>query len=94
MDAINKWNTLHKGEKRNHEIVLELNQTNKAIRIADSGIGFNPEKVSILLAPNETDKDGDETQIGEKGVGLKFAIFPQTNSHLKQNPSLELTVAK
>lgn len=83
VDAINKWNGRNKGKKRVHEIILEINQIGKSIRITDSGIGFDPNKVAILLAPNETDKDDDETQIGEKGVGLKFAIFSSNKFTLK-----------
>lgn len=88
VDAINRWNNLHKGQKRNHEILLEINQNNRSIRIVDSGIGFDPAKVATLLAPNETDKEGDESQIGEKGVGLKFAIF--TSNNFKINTKSEL----
>ncbi|AEH01414.1 ATP-binding protein [Lacinutrix sp. 5H-3-7-4] len=56
-------------------ISLEIDSINRSIIIQDNGIGINPERLPILLAPFSTDKENDETSIGEKGVGLTFVLF-------------------
>ena len=75
VDAINRWNKENKGSSRDHFIVVEIDQKRGSVTIVDSGCGIDPRAMPQLLAPNETDKEGDEDLIGEKGVGLKFAIF-------------------
>lgn len=74
VDAIKKWEKKNPGIDKKHEITIVINQKERSIRIIDNGVGFDPEKVASLLAPNETDKDEDDL-IGEKGVGLTFVIF-------------------
>lgn len=74
VDAIKKWEKENPDIDKKHEITIEINQKERSIRIIDNGVGFDPEKVASLLAPNETDKDEDDL-IGEKGVGLTFVIF-------------------
>ncbi|WP_281989326.1 ATP-binding protein [Aquimarina aggregata] len=69
VDAIRKKNPL-KGL-----ISLEIDSINRSITIQDNGIGINPDRLPILLAPFSTDKENDETSIGEKGVGLTFVLF-------------------
>ena len=75
VDAIKKWNNINKKLERKHFINIEIDQKNKTIVIEDSGCGIDPKDMPDLLAPNETDKMNDTETIGEKGVGLKFAIF-------------------
>jgi molecular chaperone HtpG len=83
IDAIYKWNTLFGGEgdglfdaeKKKHNITLTLDRNSRSIEILDSGVGFDPETAPTMLAPNNGDKDDDSDLIGEKGVGLTFAIF-------------------
>ncbi len=57
------------------KIELHIDCQQHAISIRDNGCGIAPEKLIELLRPFSTDKSDDENQIGEKGVGLKFAYF-------------------
>ena len=75
VDAIKLWNLKNKDKSRPHEILIEVNQKSRSIIIKDTGIGIDPKKAPSLLGPDGTDKDEEEDQIGEKGVGLTFALF-------------------
>lgn len=59
----------------NHRIDITIDRKRRAIRVADTGTGFDPEKFADLLAPGGTDKSGGYDQIGEKGVGLTYTVF-------------------
>ncbi|MDO4270649.1 MAG: ATP-binding protein [Eubacteriales bacterium] len=73
VDAINRAADFTQGE-----IDLYIDCRRKEISIRDNGCGIAPEKLVELLRPFSTDKLEDESQIGEKGVGLKFAYFQST----------------
>jgi molecular chaperone HtpG len=95
IDAINKWNTLYSGglfddHRKQHYIELSVNRHNRSIEIKDSGIGFDPSNAAEMLAPNNGDKDSDPDLIGEKGVGLTFAIF-SSNSFVLETKSVKGT---
>lgn len=76
VDSIKEWNDEYQGGyDRNHEIQVTIDRAEKSIKIEDTGIGIRPSKAPELLAPNQTDKDGNPITIGEKGVGLTFCIF-------------------
>lgn len=75
VDAISRWQDENKESSRNHFIKIQIDQKKKSIRFEDSGCGIDPRRMPQLLAPNETDKEAAQGLIGEKGVGLKFAIF-------------------
>lgn len=74
-DSINKYIKTYGDEIKNHKINIEINSIDRSIRVKDTGMGIESRKVKLLLAPNSTDKDNDEGMIGEKGVGLTYAIF-------------------
>ena len=65
-------------ETNGGEISLHIDCQKKEISIKDNGCGIKADKLIELLRPFSTDKADDETQIGEKGVGLKFAYFQST----------------
>lgn len=64
-------------------IELMVDCQNKIIGIKDNGIGIESDDILSLLALFGTNKKGQETSVGEKGVGLKFAIFSCNNFSLK-----------
>lgn len=72
VDAINET------KKKNGKIIIEVNCQNNSITVEDNGIGIEEEILPDLLRPFSTNKENKEGAIGEKGVGLTFAIF-QTN---------------
>lgn len=57
------------------KITLRIDCPKREIGIEDNGCGIDPDKLVELLRPFSTDKFGTGNQIGEKGVGLKFAYF-------------------
>ena len=73
VDAINRTDPAVQGK-----IYLHIDCIQKEISIRDNGCGIAPEKLVTFLRPFSTDKLDDENQIGEKGVGLKFAYFQST----------------
>jgi len=84
VDAIARWNELYSDSSfftKNHIISITIDRYNHSVEFYDSGIGFDPEKAATYLAPNNGDKDEDEKLIGEKGVGLTFAVF--SSNHFK-----------
>lgn len=76
-NAVDAINTI-KGERQGI-INIIIDSQMKEIMVTDNGCGIDPEKLPILLRPFSTDKESDPNQIGEKGVGLKFAYFQSTD---------------
>ena len=74
----NAIDAIHRGNIENGEVNLYINCMRNEIKITDNGCGIDPEDLPKLLKPFSTNKTGDDSQIGEKGVGLKFAIFQST----------------
>jgi hypothetical protein len=68
-------------------IILEVDSINRSITIQDNGIGIDPDKLPVLLAPFSTDKENDETSIGEKGVGLTFVLFSSNDFKITSGTS-------
>jgi len=84
VDAIKKWNKENASRQtRRHFIDIKIDKQAKGIKITDSGIGIDLNHLPKLLAPNVTDKENDKDLVGEKGVGLKFAIFSSNKFTLK-----------
>lgn len=78
VDAIRKMqkNCIKSGQEiEKGTIELEINALEKSIRIVDNGCGMSAEELPKLLNLYSSDKDSDSSQVGEKGVGLKFAYF-------------------
>lgn len=65
------------------KISIKVDCQNKSIGVNDNGIGIEPEEILDLLALFGTNKKGKEDSIGEKGVGLKFALFSCNDFMLK-----------
>lgn len=57
------------------QIKILVDATTHTIEVEDDGIGIEPDDLETLLKPFSTNKDMDESAIGEKGVGLTFAMF-------------------
>jgi molecular chaperone HtpG len=88
IDAINRWNKKNQSLRKEHYIQLEIYRNSRSIIIKDSGVGFRPDTASQMLAPNNGDKDDDSDLIGEKGVGLTYAIF-SSNKFILDSASSE-----
>ncbi len=73
VDAIRRRDTEHPGGS--HSIRLTVDCGNKTLHVLDDGAGFPLSRLKDLLAPHGTDKEGRGNEIGQKGIGLKFAIF-------------------
>lgn len=87
VDAIRQWNRQFE-EDKDHEITLRIERGSRSIAIEDTGVGIRPDRLPGLLAPNATDKAGDATTVGEKGVGLTFCIF-SSNAFRIETTSVE-----
>lgn len=70
VDAIRKTDNANDGQ-----IEITVDCQNHLIKVVDNGIGIQPLKLQKLLSLFGTDKKGDDSSVGEKGVGLKFAMF-------------------
>ena len=75
VDAIKEWEAENEDVDRDHSIEIRIERSSNSIEIEDTGVGILPENLPDLLAPNATDKAGDISTIGEKGVGLTYCIF-------------------
>lgn len=70
VDAIRKTDNANDGV-----IQIKVDCQSHSISVSDNGIGIVPFKLQKLLSLFGTDKRGEDGSIGEKGVGLKFALF-------------------
>ena len=57
------------------QMTLEIDACEQRIVFADNGCGISPDDLPSLLAPFSTAKLGNESLIGQKGVGISFVIF-------------------
>jgi molecular chaperone HtpG len=85
VDAIKEWEEKYEDIDRDHSIDIRIERSSNSIVIEDTGIGILPENLPDLLAPNATDKAGDISTIGEKGVGLTYCIFCSNGFHIETN---------
>lgn len=76
-DAINRKKTT--GVNGPFFIHLEIDAGSNTVTILDNGIGIPEEKLHEMLAPGGGDKDGSGNEVGEKGVGLTYAVFSGNN---------------
>ena len=84
MDAIRRWNLQYGStySDRKHRIEIIINSDEKSISIYDTGLGFDVANFGTLLSLSGTDKTKRHGEVGEKGVGLKFAIFSSDSFYL------------
>lgn len=83
VDAVKEWESEYENEDREHSINLRIERPSRSVVIEDTGIGILPDNLPDLLAPNATDKAGDVSTIGEKGVGLTYCIFCSNEFHIE-----------
>lgn len=83
VDAIKEWESEYEDHERDHSIDIRIEKSSNSIEIEDTGVGIVPENLPELLAPNATDKAGDVSTIGEKGVGLTYCIFCSNDFHIR-----------
>lgn len=60
-------------------IHLEIDSSSNTVTALDNGIGIHSTKIHEMLAPGGGDKDGSGREVGEKGVGLTYAVFSGNN---------------
>lgn len=56
-------------------IDIYINSGKKTIKVKDNGVGISKDDLPYLLRPFSSDKEISTETIGEKGVGLTFALF-------------------
>lgn len=79
----NAVDAIRETKKAKGKISLKVDCQNKVIGIQDDGIGIDQSEILDLLALFGTNKKNKEESVGEKGVGLKFAIFACNDFYLK-----------
>jgi molecular chaperone HtpG len=79
----NSVDAIRKTATNEGAIQITVDCQNRAIMVKDNGVGIDADKLPTLVSMFGTDKREDETSIGEKGVGLKFAIFSCNDFYLK-----------
>lgn len=74
-DAINRKRS--RGEVGPFFIKMEIDASSNTITVLDNGVGIDRDSLHEMLAPGGGDKDGgtSSTEVGEKGVGLTYAVF-------------------
>lgn len=85
LDAIRRWERQYRDQYpgRQHFLIIKIDSISKTIEITDSGIGFDVSNIGTLLSLSGTDKTKRKGEVGEKGVGLKFAVFSSDSFELK-----------
>lgn len=63
---------------------ISISKEDNSIRIFDNGTGLDSALIQSILTPGGSDKDAYENEVGEKGVGLTFALF-SSNSFFVQS---------
>ncbi|WP_432361462.1 ATP-binding protein [Sporosarcina sp. UB5] len=71
----NSVDAIRKNSQEENKIEIKIDSEQKEIMVKDNGTGIDIEKLPDLLKPFSTDKDNDNSLVGEKGVGLTFAVF-------------------
>ena len=87
VDAIKEWEAENEDINRDHSIEIRIERSSNSIEIKDTGVGILPKNLPELLAPNATDKAGDISTIGEKGVGLTYCIFCSNDFRIETSSS-------
>ncbi|PEI60316.1 ATP-binding protein [Priestia aryabhattai] len=82
VDAINSYIKKYPSSNKAHRVTLEINALKRSIRVTDTGIGLELDQLAESLAPHGTFKDEDFDSIGEKGVGLTFAVFSSNHAEV------------
>jgi len=67
---------------KEHSISIEIDCPHRLVKVRDTGVGIERSLVHELIAPNGTDKESEIESVGEKGVGLTYAIFSCNHFHI------------
>lgn len=89
----NAVDAIRASDRTDGEITIEMNALEKSIKVTDNGIGISPERLPNLLKPFSSDKFNNPNLIGEKGVGLTFALFSCNDFFIKSGNSDGTSVA-
>src|SRR5258706_12887759 len=79
----NSVDAIRKSERTDGKIEIRDDCQTQSLTIKDTGVGIETGKLQNLLSLFGTDQRVDEKSIGEKGLGLKFAIFSTNDFYLK-----------
>ncbi|MCD8809239.1 ATP-binding protein [Mammaliicoccus sciuri] len=75
VDAIRLKYSENNDENYKGIIDIYINSGKKTIKVKDNGVGISKNDLPHLLRPFSSDKEVSTETIGEKGVGLTFALF-------------------
>lgn len=77
VDAIRqRYNYLgYKVDNYRGKIDIYIDAVKKIIEVSDNGVGISSEELPNLIGPFSSGKENDASTVGEKGVGLTFALF-------------------
>lgn len=64
-------------------IHLTVDSASNTVSALDNGIGIPNKILHEMLAPGGGDKDGNGNEVGEKGVGLTYAVFSGNNFYIE-----------
>lgn len=66
---------------------ITLSKEDNSIQVLDNGTGLSSTLVERILAPGGSDKDSHLNEVGEKGVGLTFALFSSSHFYIQSRTS-------
>lgn len=90
----NSVDAIRKANINDGEINIKIDSLKKEIYVKDNGIGITPHKLPILIKPFSSDKYQDESVVGEKGVGLTFAMFSCNDFYIKSGNEQGTSLAR
>ena len=71
----NSVDAIRRSKKNGGEIDVHVNCATRSITVRDNGDGIDSANLIEMLSPFGSDKHSESDSIGEKGVGLTFALF-------------------
>lgn len=80
-DAVNRKRSM--GIAGPYFMQISIDSAINRIEVFDNGIGIPRSKIHEMLAPGGGDKDGSGAEVGEKGVGLTYAVFSGDNFEIE-----------
>lgn len=81
----NSVDAIRKADNTENKIDIIIDSQQHRITVTDNGVGIKFDQLPVLLKPFSTDKEGDNSVVGEKGVGLSFVIFSSNWFELTTN---------
>lgn len=72
-------------------IHVMVDAVNRTIEVIDNGSGIRRDFIEEVLSPGGSDKDGDDSQVGEKGVGLTYVAFSSNDFLMETRTEDEAT---